>query len=104
MNGVNFYDHRKVDHVVELNAYLTGLGGRFGNLVYFLLLPKECRIVHLEIVNILLAIRLFCSLWSGHKVLVKCDNNAVVTVLKNVKTKDPFLSACTRNVWYCSAA
>ena len=29
-NGVNFYDHRSVDHVIDLDACLTGLGGRFG--------------------------------------------------------------------------
>ena len=64
-NCVNFYDHRSVDHVIDLDACLTGLGGRFGNMVYFLPLEKgykECTIVHLEMVNILLAIRLFCSL------------------------------------------
>ena len=105
-NGVNFYDHRSVDHVIDLDACLTGLGGRFGNLVYFLPLPrgyKECTIVHLEMVNILLAIRLFCSLWLGRKVLVRCDNKAVVTVLTSGCTRDPFLSACARNIWYCAA-
>ena len=105
-NGINFYDHRSVDHVIDLDACLTGLGGRFGNLVYFLPLPrgyKECTIVHLEMVNILLAIRLFCSLWAGRKVLVRCDNKAVVTVLSTGRTRDPFLSACARNVWYCAA-
>ena len=64
---------------------------------------KECTIVHLEMVNLLLAIRLFCSLWSGRKVLVICDNNAVVSVLRTGRSRDPFLSACTQNIWYCSA-
>ena len=105
-NGVNFYDHRSVDHVTDLEACLTGLGGRFGNLVYFLPLEKgynECTIVHLEMVNILLAIRLFCNLWSGRKVFVRCDNNSVVSVLRTGWSRDPFLSACAINIWYCSA-
>ena len=105
-NGINFYDHRTIDHVLDLDACLTGLGGRFGNLVYFLPLQhgyKECTIVHLEMVNILLALRLFCSYWAGRKVLVRCDNKAVVSVLSSGRSRDPFLSACARNIWYCSA-
>ena len=35
--------------------------------------------------------------------LVTCDNKAVVTVLSTGRTRDPFLSACARNVWYCAA-
>ena len=73
--------------------------------MYFLSLEKghkECTIVHLEMVIMLLAIRLFCNLWSGRKVLVRCDNNSVVSVLRTGWSRDPFLSACTRNIWYCS--
>ena len=94
-NGINFYDHRTIDHVLDLDACLTGLGGRFGNLVYFLPLQhgyKECTIVHLEMVNILLALRLFCSYWAGRKVLVRCDNKAVVSVLSSGRSRDPFLA------------
>ena len=60
-------------------------------------------IVHLEMVNILIAIRLFKPLWSTRKVLIKCDNEAVVSVLKTGKTRDPYLAACARNVWYDSS-
>ena len=105
-NGANFYDHRNIEHVIELDVCLTRLGGKFGNLVYFLSLSRgynECTIVHLEMVNILLAVRLFSSLWLGRKVLIKCDNNAVVTILRTGKSRDPFLSACARNIWYCSS-
>ena len=27
----------------------------------------------------------------------------MVTVLRSDKTKDPFLAACARNIWYCAA-
>ena len=63
---------------------------------------KQCNIVQLEMVNILLTMRLFCRLWHGKEILVKCDNHAVVTVLRSGKTKDPFLGACARNIWYCA--
>ena len=105
-NGVSLYHHRPVDYTVELDACLTGLGGRWDNFVYHLPIPKHYQnltIVHLEMVNILVAIRIFAAHWSKKKVLIKCDNNAVVQVLTNNRTKDAFLGACTRNIWYHTA-
>ena len=60
-------------------------------------------IVHLEMINILLALRLFHNQWTSKKALIHCDNQAVVTVLNTGKTRDPFLAACARNVWYITA-
>ena len=37
--------------------------------------------------------------WSGHKVLVKCDNQAVVSVLSTGKTRDSTLGKYARNVF-----
>ena len=54
-------------------------------------------------INILLALRLFKHQWSRRKVLIRCDNEAVVTVLKTGKTRDPYLAACARNMWFESA-
>ena len=71
-------------------------------------LPIACgfmnySIVHLEIVNILLAIRLFQVQWSSRRVLIRCDNEAVGSVLRSGRTRDPYLGACARNIWYVSA-
>ena len=80
-----------------------GSGGRCDNLVYHLPISKgfaNLDIVHLEMVNIVMALRLFARLWSGTKVLVKCDNDTVVKVLNAGKARDPFLGACARNIWY----
>ena len=54
-------------------------------------------------VNILIAIRRFKLQWASCKVLIHCDNEAVVTVLKSGKTRDPYLAACARNIWFESA-
>ena len=35
--------------------------------------------------------------------MVKCDNEVVVTVLMSGKTKDPYLAACARNIWYIAS-
>ena len=60
-------------------------------------------IVQLEMVNILLAVKLFQAQWAGRKILVKCDNEAVVSVLRSGRTKDPYLGACAWNIWYVCA-
>ena len=105
-NGVSLYDHRPIDFTLELDACLTGLGGRWSKFVYHLPIPRgfmNWSIVHLEMVNILLAVRLFQRQWSGRRVLIRCDNEAVVTVLRSGKTRDPYLGACARNIWYVAA-
>ena len=35
--------------------------------------------------------------------LIKCDNEAVVTVLRSGRARDPFLGTCAWNIWYVSA-
>ena len=78
-NGVSIYHYRPVDCTVELDACLTGLGGRWDNFVYHLSIPKHYQnltIVHLEMVNILVAIRIIAAHWSKKKVMIN-----VVTML-----------------------
>ena len=64
---------------------------------------KGLNIAHLEMVNILVALKVFCRQWAKKWVLVHCDNEAVVCVLQLGKAKDPFLGACARNVWLWAA-
>ena len=105
-NGVSYFDHKKADETLELDACLTGLGGRWGNKVYHLPIAnqfKNLAITQLEMVNILVAVKLFARDWQNRKICVKCDNLAVVQVLSKGKTKDPFLGACARNIWLIAA-
>ena len=105
-NGVSLYDHRPIDMALHLDTCLTGFGGRCGQFVYHLPIARGFRnwtIVHLEMVNMLLVMRLFANIWSSKKILINCDNQAVVTVLTMSKTCDTFLAACARNIWYVTA-
>ena len=100
------YAHQISKSVLELDACLTGLGGRRENFVYHLPLIRGFRnldIVHLEMINIVLALRLFAQFWAGTRKLIKCDNDAVVKVLNAGKARDPYLGACARNMWYMAA-
>ena len=95
------FNRRPVDHVIELDACLNGLGAVWKNYVYHLPIPRNylsLTTVHLEMLNILVAIKAFGHYWRTKKVLIKCDNEAVVRVLTSGGTKDAFLAACARNV------
>ena len=105
-NGVALYDHKKVASQVHLDACLLGLGGVFSNLVYYVPIPLgfyNLNIVHLEIINIVVALKLFCNHWAGQSVKVFCDNIAVVQVLQSGSTRGPYLVAAARNVWLLAA-
>ena len=52
---------------------------------------KGLNIVHLEMLNILVAVKLFCSHWK------------VVSVLMSGRVRDPYLAACARNIWLWAA-
>ena len=61
-NGVSFFDKRPVKATIELGDSLTGLGARFDQFVYALPLSGalcDMGIVHLEMINILLVLRLW---------------------------------------------
>ena len=105
-NGISLYDHRQVDVTLELDVCLTGFGGHSGNCIICHSFERGFRNwskVYLEMVNILMAIRLFKFQWASRRVLIHCDNEVVVTVLKNGNTRDPFLAACACNIWLESA-
>ena len=55
-------------------------------------------IVHLEMINILVAIRTWATLWQGKNIRIHCDNPAVVSVLTTGKTRDVLLAAIARNI------
>ena len=86
-----------------IDAFLTDIGGVWGNRVYaipILDIPDFAfKIVHLEMINILITIRIWAKHCQHKSVTFFCDNMAVVQVVQPGKTKDPMLAACIRNIW-----
>ena len=100
-NGVVYYDIKPVQAALHLDASLTGV-----MLCYALPIPKKFRnysIVHLEMINILVALKIWAYQWKDKKIRVKGDNMAVVEVLTSGKTKDGILGTCAHNIWMLSA-
>ena len=92
-NGTSIYNHAVVRHTFELDACLTGFGAVSGNYVYHLKIDRGygyLNIVHLEMLNILLALRTFAPCWTRKQRLIKGDNEEVVKVLNTGRAYDLF--------------
>ena len=100
-NGVAFFFHDPVHFHIELDASLQGLGAVCGTEVYAVPIElghKGYQIVHLEMLNILVALRVWTHVWHEKRIVIYCDNQAVVAVINSGKTRDPVLAAITRNI------
>ena len=100
-NGITFFDQRPVDGSIELDASLQGLGAAWGRQVYAIdvvLGYHDFQIVHLEMLNILVALRVWGSQWLHKRISIACDNEAVVHILNSGKTRDFTLAAIAHNI------
>ena len=105
-NAVTYYHQSQCHSQMHLDAFLTGLGAVFHNMVYSLPLPRGYMgytIVHLEILNIVVACKVWANYWASKRIQIWCDNQAVVEVLTTGKCKDKILAVCARNIWLISA-
>ena len=104
-NGITFYDNRTIDEIIYL-ACLTGLGGTFNNMVYTLPIPLNYgrfNINLLEMINIMVALKIWGHIWKNKRVQIHCDNLPVVEVLNSGHARDDILAGCPRNIWLLSA-
>ena len=67
------------------------------------IIGKTLKITQLEMLNVVVALRLWATEWAHSAVKLFCDNLAVVQVGQTGKTRDSFLAACIRNIWLLMA-
>ena len=99
-NGVTMYDIRPISGHIYLDACLTSL------VVYTISLPlgfEHYSIVHLEMLNIVVALKVWGPMWRDAWIQIHCDNLALVQVLTSGGSRDPILSTCACNIWLLSA-
>ena len=60
-------------------------------------------IAHLEILNIVVALKVCAQYWANKRIKVHCDNMAVVEVLHNGRARDNILALLARNIWLICA-
>ena len=103
-NGISYLSNPNVDdsQSLFLDACLTGIGAVWQDRVYATPIHScadlKLRIVHFEMLNIVIALRIWGHLWQHGSISIRCDNLGVVQVVKTGKTRDPFLALCVRNI------
>jgi len=110
-NGRVFFHktHKQPPLFLYMDACLDGLGAYFNDKVYHVylqdksFLPHDHSIVHLEMINILVALRTWASFFTGRQIISYCDNAAVVAICQNGRSRDPYLAAMARNIWWLTA-
>ena len=103
-NGVTYYDTNYCHTKVHLDACLSGLGASFESMVYTSAIPKNhnnYNIVHLELLNIVVALKVWAVHWSNRRIKIHCDN--MVEVLQKGRARDATLALMARNVWLICA-
>ena len=100
-NGVTFFKHVP-SKLVHLDACSKGLRAIYDHQVYAMRLTQDWsskNIAYLEMVNILVAIKVWHAQWANLNVIIKCEIQAVVSVLSTGRTHDKTLASYARNIF-----
>ena len=94
---------------IVVDSCLTGGGGHFGDHIYHVAYPdfvlsQGLNISELEILNALIAIKLWSPLLRNHVVRLLCDNSAAVSILQTGRGRASFMLSCARELWSYTAA
>ena len=110
-NGIKIIDKSDVecqDHL-ELDACLTGCGACTGSQYYAEQFPSsvvrnEHIIAHLELLNIVVALKVWRLQWAGHRVRIFCDNTVACLAVGSGRSRDDFVQMCVRELFLLTAA
>ncbi len=105
-NGVDFID-APLEHTKELvvDACLTGVGGTLGQLWYEAEIPRSLQekaftIAELEMLNILVAMRVFSKELRNCTIKIRSDNAASVLILQTGKGRCKNMMDVARSIWW----
>ena len=102
-NGVVVFRRNPVSQVVHVDATLTRVGGIWGSRAYTAEIPYDisshASITHLEMYNIVIALRVWAHEWQNSVISIKCDNESAVSVYNSGKTRGTFLNLCLYELW-----
>ena len=105
-NGVKIMDKATVgcQDVLELDACLSGCGAFAGREYYSEEFPEEVQgeghaIARLELLNVVVALKVWARDWAGQRVKVKCDNDNACRAIQTGRSRDAFMQACVRELF-----
>ena len=107
-NGIHLMTPLTPDLSLEADSCLTGCGAICGREYYHTMFPEfilvqNMLICHLEMLNIVAAIKLWGPTWKNKRVHILCDNSAAIMILQHGRGRDSFLLQCAQEVWLQSA-
>ena len=93
---------------VEADSCLSGGGAVTGEEYYHCKYPSQITnsgltICHPEMLNMVIAEKLWCHHWRRQNVVMYCDNSAAILTLQSGRARDPYLLMCARDIWYIKA-
>lgn len=88
---LEYMDLLQADVRLELDACPTGVGGIFSNEYYHSEIPLSVRgllsgSAHFELLNVVLAAKLWAPQWAGYRVQFACDNTTAVAIINSGRT------------------
>ena len=109
-NGIRIIDKAGLPYQaeIELDACLTGCGATIGRQYYSEVFPQSVldeqhMIAHLEMLNVVVALKVWCKQWRGCRVRFDCDNMVVCLALQSGRSRDTYLQHCVREVFLYTA-
>ena len=109
-NGIKIMDKGQVacQAELQLDACLVGCGGFTGDEFYSEDFPPEIlacshTIAHLEMVNVVIALKTWAEQWRGQRVRVHCDNSNTCLAIQTGRSKDTYMQGCIRELFMFSA-
>ena len=109
-NGIRVIDKEDVPYQshIELDACLTGCGATIGTQYYAEIFPPEIQkvghsIAHLELLNVVVAIKMWGAAWRGMRVRVVSDNSNACLAMQTGRSRDDFMQHCVRELFMWQA-
>ena len=90
--------------LLQLDACLTGCGAFNGQEFYSEPFPtevleREHPIARLELLNVVLAVKLWAPQWAHKRVRIHCDNMNACVAMRTGRARDEFFQACVRELF-----
>ena len=105
-NGVRLIKKELVEcqEVMELDACMSGCGAYIGEQYYSEEFPEEVVkqehiIAHLELLNVVIAIKVWGEKWAGSRICVYCDNANACFAMQTGRSRDAFIQHCVRELF-----
>ena len=105
-NGLRILDKKEIQcqSELELDACTTGCGAYNGTQYYCeefpdYVLAQQHPIAHLELLNVVVAVRTWAKEWAHQRVQVQCDNMNACLAVRSGRSRDPYMQGCVRTLF-----